>query len=52
MGRGRARCGDGEVLAQVTEQVEAVVKRVAEVERLDGAVEEVSEEAVERRAGE
>ena len=44
--------GDGEVLAPLAEQVEAVAERVAEVEGLDGAVEEVGEEAVERGARE
>ena len=41
-GRGGERGGgDGEVLAPLADEVEAVAEGVAEVERLDGAVEEV-----------
>nr|ACL53258.1 unknown [Zea mays] len=47
-GRGEDGCGDGEVLAPLADEVEAVADGVAEVERLDGAVGEVGDEAVER----
>lgn len=51
-GGGESGGGDGEVLAPLADEVEAVAEGVAEIEGLDGAVEEVEEEAVERGAGE
>jgi hypothetical protein len=51
VGQGGEDCGgDGEVLAALADEVEAVSDNVAEVERLDGAVEDVGDKAVERGA--
>jgi hypothetical protein len=47
--RGEDGCGVGEALMPLLDEVEAIMDGVAEIERLEaGAVEEVSDEAVER----
>lgn len=50
-GWGERGGSDGDVLAPLAEQVGPAAERVAEVKRLDGAVEEVGKEALERGPG-